>query len=123
MNQMTRRGFGLHAELMPSLHVDAVCEAQGFAALADPRMGLYAIVDSAAWVERVLAAGVRTVQLRIKEGAPDHLAREVLREIEPLVVAAAGSRSSTARTACISARKTCSRPTWMHCATQACASG
>jgi hydroxymethylpyrimidine kinase/phosphomethylpyrimidine kinase/thiamine-phosphate diphosphorylase len=30
------------------------------------RMGLYAVVDSAAWVERVAAAGVPTVQLRIK---------------------------------------------------------
>ena len=89
-----RRGFGLHAGSMPSLHADAVGETQGFAALADPCMGLYAIVDSAAWVERVLAAGVRTVQLRIKgiertelterteEQAPDHLSREVLRSVQ-----------------------------------------
>jgi hydroxymethylpyrimidine kinase/phosphomethylpyrimidine kinase/thiamine-phosphate diphosphorylase len=39
--------------------------------------GLYAIVDSAAWVERVLRAGVRLVQLRVKEGAPDAIAREI----------------------------------------------
>jgi hydroxymethylpyrimidine kinase/phosphomethylpyrimidine kinase/thiamine-phosphate diphosphorylase len=80
-----RRGFGVHPESIPALHADAACDTQGFAALADPRMGLYAIVDSAAWVERVLAAGVRTVQLRIKhieEGAPDHLAREVLRSVQ-----------------------------------------
>jgi hydroxymethylpyrimidine kinase/phosphomethylpyrimidine kinase/thiamine-phosphate diphosphorylase len=31
------------------------------------RMDLYAVVDSAAWVERVAAAGVPTVQLRIKK--------------------------------------------------------
>ncbi len=31
------------------------------------RLGLYAVVPNADWVERVLAAGVRTVQLRIKK--------------------------------------------------------
>lgn len=46
-------------------------EAPRFAPLsgaAGPRLGLYAIVDSAEHVAQVLAAGVRTVQLRIKAG-------------------------------------------------------
>ena len=77
-----RRGFGLHAELMPSLHASADAEPQGFAALSDRRLGLYAVVDSAAWVERVLMAGVRTVQLRIKEGTRGHLSREVSRSVQ-----------------------------------------
>ncbi len=77
-----RRGFGLHADSMPSLNASADAEMKGFTALAEPRMGLYAVVDSAAWVERVLAAGVRAVQLRIKEAAPDHLAREVRRSVQ-----------------------------------------
>jgi hydroxymethylpyrimidine kinase/phosphomethylpyrimidine kinase/thiamine-phosphate diphosphorylase len=38
-----------------------------FRALRDPALGVYAVVDSAAWVRRVLAAGIRTVQLRIKD--------------------------------------------------------
>lgn len=38
-----------------------------FAPLSHPDLGLYAVVDSAHWVQRVLAAGVRTVQLRIKK--------------------------------------------------------
>ena len=76
-----QRGFGLHADAMPSLMARADAQPQAFAALADPHMGLYAVVDSAAWVERVLAAGVRTVQLRIKEGAHDELSREVLRSV------------------------------------------
>ena len=77
-----QRGFGLHAGAMPSLHAHAMeSETQGFAALAEPRMGLYAVVDSAAWVERVLAAGVRTVQLRIKGAAPEQLAHEVRRSV------------------------------------------
>jgi len=83
-----RRGFALHGDSMPSLHADAAAahiemnETKGFAALAEPRMGLYAVVDSADWVERVLAAGVRTVQLRIKEAAPDRLAHEVRRSVQ-----------------------------------------
>jgi hydroxymethylpyrimidine kinase/phosphomethylpyrimidine kinase/thiamine-phosphate diphosphorylase len=38
-----------------------------FRALRDPALGVYAVVDSAAWVGRVLMAGIRTVQLRIKD--------------------------------------------------------
>ncbi|MGM9486248.1 bifunctional hydroxymethylpyrimidine kinase/phosphomethylpyrimidine kinase [Ideonella sp. YS5] len=62
-----RPGFGLEPSLMPSLSwgeepVFADFEAQ---APAEP-LGLYAIVESAARVREVLAAGVRTVQLRIK---------------------------------------------------------
>ena len=32
-----------------------------------PRLGLYPVVDSPAWIERLLTAGVRTLQLRIKD--------------------------------------------------------
>ncbi|MGE0972416.1 thiamine phosphate synthase [Klebsiella sp. WOUb02] len=31
------------------------------------RLGLYPVVDSVAWIERLLTAGVRTIQLRIKD--------------------------------------------------------
>jgi hydroxymethylpyrimidine kinase/phosphomethylpyrimidine kinase/thiamine-phosphate diphosphorylase len=52
-----------------------------FAPLADARPGLYAIVDSAAWVERVLAGGVKIVQLRIKDAAHPRLRDEVRRAV------------------------------------------
>jgi len=77
-----QRGFGLQADAMPSLLARADVEPPAFAALTEANMGLYAVVDSAAWVERVLAAGARTVQLRIKQGAPDHLSREVLQSVQ-----------------------------------------
>ncbi|OKP02801.1 thiamine phosphate synthase [Xenorhabdus eapokensis] len=32
-----------------------------------PRLGLYPVVDSLMWIERLLEAGVRTLQLRIKD--------------------------------------------------------
>jgi hydroxymethylpyrimidine kinase/phosphomethylpyrimidine kinase/thiamine-phosphate diphosphorylase len=61
-------GFGDDPSLMPMLSWG---EATGFAPpreATDESLGLYAIVDSAARVQQVLAAGVRTVQLRIKAG-------------------------------------------------------
>lgn len=45
------------------------------------RLGLYAVLPSADWVERVLALGVRTVQLRVKQAAPDALADEIARSV------------------------------------------
>ena len=55
----------------------ATASLGSFAALSDHDLGLFVIVDSAAWVERVLAAGVRTVQLRIKDAAHPRLREEV----------------------------------------------
>ncbi|MEO8023215.1 thiamine phosphate synthase [Polaromonas sp.] len=59
--------FALHSGNLPCFSLPHPTAVSGFAALSDPDLGLYAVVDSAAWVERVTAAGVRTVQLRIKD--------------------------------------------------------
>lgn len=63
-----RAGFALHCGNLPYFSIPGQAKVPGFAALADPNLGLYAVVDSAAWVQRVLDAGIRTVQLRIKKG-------------------------------------------------------
>ncbi|WP_337022266.1 thiamine phosphate synthase [Pantoea anthophila] len=42
-----------------------------------PRLGLYPVVDSPAWIERLLTAGVRTLQLRIKD-QPDEIAEPAI---------------------------------------------
>ena len=42
-------------------------------------LGLYPVVDSAEWVERMLAFGVKTVQLRIKDASAAALEREIAR--------------------------------------------
>jgi len=76
-----QRGFGLEVDLLPTLHASTEFTDQGFAPLSERRMGLYAVVDSADWVERVLAAGVRTVQLRIKQGSHEMLSREIARSV------------------------------------------
>lgn len=77
-----QRGFGLRPELLPSLHVTAQRPNLAFPELSERNMGLYPIVDSAELVERVLAAGVRTVQLRIKEGTRQDLSREIARGVQ-----------------------------------------
>ncbi|WP_080403279.1 thiamine phosphate synthase [Burkholderia ubonensis] len=55
------------------------------------RLGLYPVVPSAEWVERVLDCGVLTVQLRVKGAAPDLLRAEIARAV------AAGRRHPDAR--------------------------
>ncbi|MGL4667556.1 MAG: thiamine phosphate synthase, partial [Saezia sp.] len=61
-------GFALQPDLLPCLTQQRfdVMKSFVFPALSDGEMGLYAIVDSSAWVRRVIDAGVKTVQLRIK---------------------------------------------------------
>jgi thiamine-phosphate diphosphorylase len=64
-------------EVLPGMSIGVPGPVAPFAALSDKHLGLYAIVDSAAWVQRVLAAGVRTVQLRIKDPQHPGLREEV----------------------------------------------
>ena len=42
-----------------------------------PRLGLYPVVDSPDWIERLLKMGVRTLQLRIKD-QPDEIAEPAI---------------------------------------------
>ena len=60
-----------------------------FAPLSNTELGLYAVVDSADWVQRVVAAGVKTVQLRIKSPELVDIRREVQRAIQVAVAAKA----------------------------------
>jgi len=65
--------------LTPSTAGRALPEAlaHAFPALRDPALGVYAVVDSAAWVRRVLDSGIRTVQLRIKDAQDPTLEAQV----------------------------------------------
>lgn len=45
------------------------------------RLGLYPVVDSVEWIERLLEAGVRTLQLRIKDKADDEVEADVIAAI------------------------------------------
>ena len=74
-----RFDFALHCRNLPTLGGDA---ALSFPPLVDADLGLYAVVDSSAWVQRVLKAGVRTVQLRIKDPKQPCLKAEIQSSIE-----------------------------------------
>ncbi len=76
-----RADFALHSANLPAFSIPGQVAAAGFAPLADPDLGLYAVVDSAAWVERVLLAGVRTVQLRIKDPRHPRLREEIRQSV------------------------------------------
>lgn len=45
------------------------------------RLGLYPVVDSVAWIERLLDAGVRTIQLRIKDKQDSEVEADVIAAI------------------------------------------
>lgn len=44
-------------------------------------LGLYPVVDSVAWIERLLAAGVKTIQLRIKDKQDDEVEADIVAAI------------------------------------------
>jgi hydroxymethylpyrimidine kinase/phosphomethylpyrimidine kinase/thiamine-phosphate diphosphorylase len=70
-------GFAARAAVLPSLVDEGFAQRLRAFPEIEGSLGLYAIVDSAAWVERVARAGVPTVQLRIKQAAPEQLDAEV----------------------------------------------
>ena len=75
-------GFAADRANLPSLLLASTSgRSIRFAPLTEPQMGLYAVVDSAAWVRRVLGAGVRTVQLRIKDAAAPSLRDEISQSV------------------------------------------
>ncbi len=45
------------------------------------RLGLYPVVDSVEWIERLLEAGVRTIQLRIKDKRDEEVEADVIAAI------------------------------------------
>jgi hydroxymethylpyrimidine kinase / phosphomethylpyrimidine kinase / thiamine-phosphate diphosphorylase len=69
--------FALHAQNLPVFTAQPPAAAAVFAPLENVQMGVYAVVDSAAWLQRVLAAGIRTVQLRIKDAQAPDLAAQI----------------------------------------------
>jgi hydroxymethylpyrimidine kinase/phosphomethylpyrimidine kinase/thiamine-phosphate diphosphorylase len=73
-----RPGFANRLANLPALNpLPAAPARYAFPPMPASTRGLYAIVDSSAWVARVLAEGVRLVQLRIKDADSGWLVREV----------------------------------------------
>lgn len=83
-----RPDFALQIANLPHFSLPQATAVSGFAALSDPELGLYAVVDSAEWVARVVAAGVRTVQLRIKDAEGEQHRAMVRGEIRQSILSA-----------------------------------
>ncbi|QDX28584.1 thiamine phosphate synthase [Dickeya poaceiphila] len=47
----------------------------------DAQLGLYPVVDSVAWIERLLSAGARTLQLRIKDQPAEQAEPDIIQAI------------------------------------------
>lgn len=47
----------------------------------ESRLGLYPVVDSVEWIERLLSVGVKTIQLRIKNRSDEQAEAEVIQAI------------------------------------------
>ena len=73
-----RAGFACRLDNLPALNPLPHAPSRfAFPGMPAHTRGLYAIVDSSDWVARVLAEGVRLVQLRIKDAPGDVLVREI----------------------------------------------
>ncbi len=73
-----RAGFASRIDNLPALNPLPHAPSRfAFPEMPESTRGLYAIVDGADWVARAAAAGVRLVQLRIKDAPADALAREI----------------------------------------------
>ncbi len=92
------------------------------------RPGLYPVVDSVQWIERLLDAGVRTLQLRMKIGAMKRWKPMSWRQLrcaaaitrDCLSTITGGWRSSVGPIASVWGRKICKPPISMPSARQAC---
>ena len=81
--------FAVHIDNLPHLSSPGqpapmshrTASSTKFAPLSHLQLGLYAVVDSAAWVQRVVSAGVRTVQLRVKDPLQANLRDEIRQSI------------------------------------------
>ena len=81
-----REDFAQHIANLPWFSLEGSNRSLGqqaldVAPLIDTNLGLYAVVDSANWVQKVLDAGVRTVQLRIKDPHQATLRDEIARSV------------------------------------------
>lgn len=57
-------------------------QAKDFPSCDTDRLGLYPVVDSVEWLEKVLQQGVKTLQLRIKDKTPDQVVADITAAIE-----------------------------------------
>jgi hydroxymethylpyrimidine kinase / phosphomethylpyrimidine kinase / thiamine-phosphate diphosphorylase len=77
-------GWPMCQDDLPMLTRDAPVETliEKFPDCGDKPLGLYPIVDSFAWVKRLVSLGVTTLQLRIKNGDPAWVEEQIKHSVE-----------------------------------------
>lgn len=81
---IAHKGLDFNLDYMPKIVQDNFPEAAGPFPKCPFNLGIYPVVDSADWVQRLLSMGVKTIQLRIKTDKHDdesneHLVNEIKR--------------------------------------------
>ncbi len=72
-----------HYRQLPALrYTSPDKQKRTFARCDTDRLGIYPVVESADWVRRLLESGVRTIQLRIKNGSERHIEAEIAQAVE-----------------------------------------
>jgi len=61
--------------------IDSACSGADFASCDVQQLGLYPVVDSVQWIEKLLKCGVKTLQLRIKDADTKNLEQQIIRAI------------------------------------------
>lgn len=74
-------GFVSSLDLLPRVYEDGFPVSDTAFAPCPMRMGLYPVVDDASWVERLIALGVKTIQLRIKDKNRADLYDQIVRAV------------------------------------------
>ncbi|MBT1062619.1 thiamine phosphate synthase [Bowmanella sp. Y26] len=76
-------GWPVRAEDFPafSLLADPPWQHSGFASVDSQSLGLYPVVDSLEWLEKLLGWGVRTLQLRIKQALTPELEEQIAKAV------------------------------------------
>ncbi|HYW56378.1 MAG TPA: thiamine phosphate synthase [Polaromonas sp.] len=87
-HKVSRPDFAQQIRNLPHFSLPQPTTVSGFAPLSDADLGLYAVVDSAAWVKRVVTAGVRTVQLRIKDSGHPEQSELIRHQVRQSIAAA-----------------------------------
>ncbi|HEX4044891.1 MAG TPA: bifunctional hydroxymethylpyrimidine kinase/phosphomethylpyrimidine kinase [Gammaproteobacteria bacterium] len=73
-------GWPMEGKDIPYLTEHSVVnEEAAFLDCGEEPLGFYPIVDSWAWVEKLIRAGVRTIQLRVKDGQSSHSQEPLLK--------------------------------------------
>ncbi len=67
---------------MPTLSKSFAQSFYNFPDCGDKALGLYPVVDSADWLERLLPLGISTIQLRVKDLDGEALEQEIIRAIK-----------------------------------------